>query len=636
MATSESPTLRMTWKDRAIGLSTSVGAHVVIIVALILTTFTIPREEAATTEIIADIPEEDLQIEEVIDTFVTTETTGSMGETGPGPASDLASASMAALPGSTGRPPAMQQDQDFQRLEMDAPSRPLTTSAGELGLTEVVPGIVGATMDAGGVEGSVDRVTAEILHQLSTGPVLVVWLFDASGSQKDQRRLILERFDRINQELNKLGKLREDLLLNAVVSFGSEVDFLTPTPVSDIASLQSAVSEIGEDKSGQERIFSAVRESARRYRRYQSQEKRTVMMIIVTDEIGDDLPAIDECLQVVRRNKIPVYVMGPAAPFGKKSIDVTWVDIPTGESFQVPVDRGPESVLPEHLPLPYWGPGAGSLDLLTSGFGPYGLSMLTRMSGGIYFLFDDGRLGNARLDRPVMSRYAPDYLSLSDYSKMLAKYPLRRVITEVVRGTESSLAQPRLNFSAENLNAALSEAQKAAAATATTVEQALAALLPLEKERAAETSLRWRAHYDLIVGRLLATRVRTGEYNWALAQMKVNPARLEGKNNSWRIVGDKEVRFGKTVNTKASGPAKRDAKVTEQAQQDAAKALELLERVKEEHAGTPWALLAEHELQIPLGFRWEQYYVEPPKPPSQAEQMSRQKRDEAAKRIPKL
>ena len=49
----------------------------------------------------------------------------------------------------------------------------------------------------------------------------------------------------------------------------------------------------------------------------------------------------------------------------------------------------------------------------------------------------------------------------------------------------------------------------------------------------------------------------------------------------------------------------------------------LLQRVVDEHPATPWALLAQRELENPLGFKWVETYV-PPRP--------RMTNEEAAKR----
>ncbi len=62
----------------------------------------------------------------------------------------------------------------------------------------------------------------------------------------------------------------------------------------------------------------------------------------------------------------------------------------------------------------------------------------------------------------------------------------------------------------------------------------------------------------------------------------------------------------------------KPADVIETGSQDAkllAKAKMYLERVVRDHPETPWAMLAERELQTPIGWEWQQDYTAPPPPP---------------------
>ena len=52
-----------------------------------------------------------------------------------------------------------------------------------------------------GAMGAIDRITHEILLNLEQRKVLVVWLFDESGSLQQQRDLVRQRFDRVYTEL---------------------------------------------------------------------------------------------------------------------------------------------------------------------------------------------------------------------------------------------------------------------------------------------------------------------------------------------------------------------------------------------------------------------------------------------------
>jgi hypothetical protein len=143
--------------------------------------------------------------------------------------------------------------------------------------------------------------------------------------------------------------------------------------------------------------------------------------------------------------------------------------------------------------------------------------------------------------------------------------------------------------------------QETVARIAYTVDAALEPILAASKFRDHETSRRWRAHYDLIRGRLTAMKIRCYEYNWACAKMKKDPLKFtRPDSNAWRLASDSEVHY----NEKAAAAGKE------------AKAL--LERVVAEHPGTPWGLLAQRELKDPFGFQWVEAKVPPRPKPSES------------------
>jgi len=144
----------------------------------------------------------------------------------------------------------------------------------------------------------------------------------------------------------------------------------------------------------------------------------------------------------------------------------------------------------------------------------------------------------------------------------------------------------------------LLEAQKAAAYNLDVLDQLLAPFgAGFEKEYATEKSLRWRAWYDLTLGRLLAMRVRNYEYNSVCSIFKGKGREfVDQKSNRWKFVPD--VNFTSSTSQKQATEATR-----------------LLQRCVQQNPGTPWALLAERELKDPFGFKIEEGYVAPPPPP---------------------
>lgn len=130
------------------------------------------------------------------------------------------------------------------------------------------------------------------------------------------------------------------------------------------------------------------------------------------------------------------------------------------------------------------------------------------------------------------------------------------------------------------------------------MEQLYAILAVGETSRERELVPRWRAGYDLAMGRVLAAKVRTEAYNAMLAAAKTRLKFEDPKNNTWQLQPAESIEVGSRLANLAE------------------KATMYLTRVVEEHPQTPWAKLAERELSTPLGWKWEESFTEPPRPPA--------------------
>ena len=454
----------------------------------------------------------------------------------------------------------------------------------------------------GGAEGAVDRVAMEILRRLERGPVLVVWALDASGSLYEERQRLSKYIGQVYQDVLKLDNEElsaGDNLLTAAVAFGRDRKVLIETPSRDLSRIREAIENVPLDKTGIESTFTTVAEIARYFGRFKRNDTRyQTLCVILTDEVGDDEERLDLAIQAARDAAMPVYVLGSAALFGQVLGMVPYTDPESGQHYPaLPVRQGPESIRNEMINLPFWNRGQDALHL-DSGSGPYALSRLCGATGGIYFIT---RLGATKVqfDPARMREYKPDWVSIPEYEVMLAKNPLRMAVVQAAQITQQRLpGRPSLTFpptGTDAFNTAMRENQFRADRTRITVDEALEPILKVAKLRDREPSKRWQAHYDLARGRLMAMKIRCFEYNSACARMKIDPLKFKNPNsNAWRLVPDNQVRF------------------SDQAAKAAEQARELLKRVETEHAGTPWAYLARLELEEPLGFRWEETYVEPP------------------------
>ena len=479
-----------------------------------------------------------------------------------------------------------------------------------------------------GAAGAVDRITFEILQALEEKPTLVVWFFDKSGSLHRQRGEIRDRFDRIYEELGILRDSGSDAfkrnkseipLLTSVVGFGEDVTLYTEEPTDDVEQIKQIVDQIEVDKSGTERVFTAISSAADEYKTLRKSRgpngpQRNVLFVVVTDERGDDTQKLESSIETCRKWGIPVYVIGVPAPFGREHTLVKYVD-PDPQYDQTPqwaqVDQGPETFLPERVQVGFTG-NFEQEPVIDSGFGPYGLTRLCYETGGIYFTVHPNRNVSRRVNRgeldafasdlkyffdpAAMAPYRPDYLSPADYVKRVKSSPLRQsLITAAQMKPASGITRPRTRFvkrSDAQLVGDLTRAQQDAARLEPTLVRLAQILEPGMAARDAEKSLRWRAGFDLAMGRVLAQKVRTETYNAMLAEAKQGVAFKDEKNNTWLLVPSDEISVGSKW------------------QREAELARKLLQGVVEQHPGTPWALLANKELDVPIGWKWEEEYTD--------------------------
>ena len=483
-----------------------------------------------------------------------------------------------------------------------------------------------------GAVGAIERLTFEIRESLDERNTLVVWLFDQSASLLRQRVEIRDRFDEIYTELDvigavdrqkqKQGRMNHDApLLTSVIGFGGQKPTLyTDPPTEDVDQIKAIIDTMETDSSGVENVFTAITTAVDKYRTLRRSRggngpQRNVMLVVVTDERGDDDRKLEDSIKVCRDTGMPVYVIGVPAPFGLKHTLVKYVD-PDPKYDQTPqfaqVDQGPESLLPEYVQVGFTG-DFQSEKPIDSGFGPYALTRLCYETGGIFFSVHPNRAMNRNVgrrelspfaseltrffDAGAMQPYRPDYLSPTDYRRQVEKSPLRRSLVMAANQSKpvGGIRRPKTKFVQQNVATLVGElttAQQEAARLEPTLIRLASVLEPGMKFRDKETSPRWRAGYDLAMGRVLAQKVRTETYNAMLAKAKQGMAFKNKKNNTWLLKADDEISVGSKWERQAST------------------ATELLTTVVEDHKGTPWAYLAQQELQVPIGWKWEESFTD--------------------------
>lgn len=460
---------------------------------------------------------------------------------------------------------------------------------------------------------AVQNASRAINAGLETGPTLAIWLFDQSQSANrlvTDASLAARGFYESN-EIQQLPQSPEPQLLTVVAGFGPTVTLLTEQPTSDLAALQQAfASAPGNDSKG-ENTFAAITSVLNQFASYRMEQGRQVVLIVVTDEAGDDLPQADKAVELAEKLTIPVYVVGTPAPWGQtnpflaRARDMK-VNTDLVEEFPT---YGPDSRYSERVDVAPWTSGynygESDLELVDSGFGPFALEWICRASGGQFFpvrgeSFSVGRFGvsnwpssQASLFEPdVVRRYAPDYVSEARYQKLLADNKARMALHEAAKLPPIKIdGQPNMRFpkgnEAETVRR-LNVAQQFAARHAPPIDRVYDVLARGEGDREKLTEPRWQAEFDLAMGRVLAAKVRIDGYNSMIAALKRGKTFENESSTEWYLEQNETIETGSAM------------------QKLADKARMYLNRVIKEHPGTPWAKIAERELKTPLGWQWKE------------------------------
>ncbi|HEX3656965.1 MAG TPA: vWA domain-containing protein [Pirellulales bacterium] len=465
---------------------------------------------------------------------------------------------------------------------------------------------------------AVNRITEQLSKAITdtkSHQVLVVWLFDASASNDHARGEVLGRLDALYQELAAAAKKTDEdkapAVLSVVGAFGPSVEFLTKEPTADTAAVKHAADGIKSNTSHIENTFAAVQAAMEKYSSYRL-KGRYVSLVIVSDEAADDEQKIDQVLPTLKRYKIPVYCIGVQASFGSIAGSNQMSEGRGADTKEIRVRQGPESRFPEWIHLQY-PDGRDANVVVDTELGPYSLARLCQETDGEYFALpqigggfgmNDGGFGwnepkrGKRRPAAMMTspnalprKYAPVYFPEQEIQAQLETNKAKKALVEAAKLPSAEvLANPTTMFTnADDVERtrALDKAQKPAARIQPGIDAYYNALKPGEPDEAKLAGEpRWQAGFDLAYGRAMAAKARADGYMSQLAVMKGGPKRKDPKPVQLLLEQTNDPSGNSVVDKLAS------------------KARDLLNRVINEHPGTPWALSAEHELQQPMGWKW--------------------------------
>jgi hypothetical protein len=451
-----------------------------------------------------------------------------------------------------------------------------------------------------------ERAISIVRDSAEFAPTLAVWLLDTSPSAMqwagDIHETIRDFYSRSSWQKESDGD--EPRLKTAVVTFGESVTFVVE-PTANTEQVVRAIDNVRLDNSGREVTFAAIKQALNKYLPVRRRERREVVFLVVTDEAGDDWEMVDELIEMPRKYAMPVYAIGVPAPFGRVAALDASVESgkePSEESDGGPILQGPESRALERVRLKFAG-YTDDYELMDSGFGPFGLERICRASGGAFLAvrghssrsFGVGRLNwptgsTLRFEPDVMRSYLPDQMDKAGYVTLVQENAARRALRQAAQVGEVEILQaPQLYFLKRDeagMKQELDKAQQAAAKVAPAVDRIYELLREGARARSELTGPRWQAGFDLAFGRVCAAKARIDGYNAMLAGLKRGKKFENPDSTTWIL---------EAADTSEASSSLRNL---------AERATVHLQRVVEEHPGTPWAAVAEYELKTPFGWKW--------------------------------
>jgi hypothetical protein len=478
------------------------------------------------------------------------------------------------------------------------------------------------TRDTGTAEAvAVKKVAAAVRASLEIGPTLVVWIIDRTPSAQKivTSGLAAARAVYDAEDIRTLSLNGGQQLQTAVIAFDDETEFLLDPPTGDWQAAQAGLDKFQSSTAGQEHTFAAVKQALDKYAplRTAAENRREIVLVVITDEAGEDGALVDELATTVRKLAIPVYCLGSPAPWGQVNplaADPKQGD-PTKTDDSVP-RYGPESFASERVDIEMLPLNASvgldrdeeNLSHIDSGFGPFALERLCRAGGGEFFSirpdvgsqyeyrgqsYDYWPTGSElRFAGAEPAKYAPDYVSAQEHRRLVAENKARQALESAAGFPRLMIGDyPELRFpkgSESQFKRSLDQAQQYAARHAPAVDKFYSALSVGEGDRDRLTSPRLQAEFDLALGCAAAIKARIDGYNSMIAALKRGKNFANPASREWIL--------------EPADLYETDSSIRKLAERAKAS----LQRVTTEHPGTPWAKLAERELRSPLGWTWKE------------------------------
>jgi Mg-chelatase subunit ChlD len=436
---------------------------------------------------------------------------------------------------------------------------------------------------------AVEQIIAEIRDATELRKTLVVLIVEQTSAANSLVEKAAEQFD---QKLRELETSQQRRLEVAVIGYSDDVNMVIPEPTSDASQISVGLSAVKQTQGDKANLFAAVNRAVEKFLPYRLHGYELIF-VVVGSSPGDDLNLADPAIKALKKSAVPVYGVGPAVVFGAPRYKLRRAGAAgTGDSGSRPT----ESLFPERIQLSLSG-NQNTVDLNDSGYGPFGAERLCRQTEGKFFRLHAARpqgwavdMDNGDIKSELNSKYAPDYVDEAHYQHLLEENKCRLALHNAsLLPPAEGLGQVTTDFPKQQDEAALAKmitnAQKAAAIDDQPLQRLYDALVAGEADRPKLTGARWQAGYDLALGEVLAAKARLDGYNAILAIIKQGKAFTNADSTKWVLEPANENAAGSVLD-----------KMTK-------KSRAYLQRVVDEHPGTPWAAVAQRELKFPAGWK---------------------------------
>ncbi|MDR3639618.1 MAG: VWA domain-containing protein [Isosphaeraceae bacterium] len=452
---------------------------------------------------------------------------------------------------------------------------------------------------------NLDLLAREILRfqGAERRPLTVVWLFDQTRSMLDDRPIvrwklqrILREIEREENEIQEAFKRMEPRpkeitkealqISHLVIGFGKSSRLVTLVPTRNLEAVEDAFESLAVDESGIENTFHAIAKAIREARQTVAETTR-LLLVVVTDESGNDDEFLEDALDTAIKKLVPVYVIGRQALFGTT---LARLGSPPDDARLPTIRRGPESADIEVLA---WDGLQPRDDEQPAGFAPYGLARLALHTGGIYLMLPSEEAQRVRQREKAYSivslrGYEPEYTTREAYLARRESSPLRRALFDTIQATRDFSLPLRFPYEPRPLVESLRDAADKA-------ERQWAQLIPIEAklralrdDRAVEPSKRWQAHYDLMLAQVVAFQITRREYRAAIVALRRTASgAIDGAPEIWDLTHGRECQAPKESTEASYREAER-----------------LLKLVIERHPYSPWADLAQTIRERGLSVKW--------------------------------